>query len=582
MMRPWEANGHHAPLDPTELLPTMLRFCLIVLLLALGHSGVHAARLALVVGNDQYQHISPLRNAAADAQAMAVALGKAGYQVTQRTNLDLRVLKDELRTFRRRIQGGDEVVVFFSGHGVQVGGENYLLPTDTRSDSEEQVRDDAVALSSVLADLRSARPAFTLAIIDACRDNPFQQTGKSIGGRGLTRVSSATGEMVLFAAGEGQRALDRLGNSDPVHNGVFTRVLVKEMERPGIPVDRVMRSVREQVARLAQSVGHDQVPALYDQVLGNFYFYPGNGPISPGAEQIEQQAWGVARSANNVPSYNAYLTEYPRGRFASLARVALAGLQPAPQTAAPAPAPTPAVAPSQQAGQVFKDCPDCPEMVMIPAGSFTMGSDESDTEKPPHRVSIRSFEIGRTEVTQGQWQAVMGSNPSRFNNCGNDCPVERVSWTDIQQFIQRLNARTGKTYRLPSEAEWEYAARAGSTGRWSFGGNEEQLGQHAWFGDNSRGSTQRVAQKQPNAFGLYDMHGNALEWVEDCWHNNYNGAPTDGSAWTTGCSGDWRVLRGGSWLNYPAILRSAIRSRITPDYRGDSDGFRLARTLVAP
>lgn len=262
----------------TRFLPSLGALCLSVALLP----SAQAARLAFVVGNDQYQHISRLNNAVADAQTMAGALRKAGYQVSQFSNQDLKALKDELRAFRRRVQGGDEVVLYFSGHGVQLNGENYLLPVDVRADNEDQVRDDALGLSALLADLRNSRPAFTLAIIDACRNNPFAQAGRSIGGRGLTRAAGATGEMILFAAGEGQQALDRLGNTDPVRNGLFTRVFVKEMERPGVPVDQVLKAVRVEVHRLAQSVRHEQVPALYDQVLGSFYFYP-PGPSSSSA-----------------------------------------------------------------------------------------------------------------------------------------------------------------------------------------------------------------------------------------------------------------------------------------------------------
>jgi formylglycine-generating enzyme required for sulfatase activity len=218
-------------------------------------------------------------------------------------------------------------------------------------------------------------------------------------------------------------------------------------------------------------------------------------------------------------------------------------------------------------------------MVAIPAGSFDMGSNEKADEQPLHRVNVPSFLIGKTEVTQGQWKAVMGSNPSRFSQCGDDCPVEQASWSDAQEFAQRLSQKTGKQYRLPSEAEWEYSARAGSNAKWSFGDAEYQLGAHAWYADNSQNNSQRVAQKKPNAFGLFDMHGNVWEWVQDCWHENYAGAPTDDRAWTTGCSGSSQVLRGGSWFDFPAYLRSAIRLRGTPVNRFISYGFRLARTL---
>ena len=229
--------------------------------------------------------------------------------------------------------------------------------------------------------------------------------------------------------------------------------------------------------------------------------------------------------------------------------------------------PKPGTRPSP--GQIIKDCADCPEMVVIPAGSFEMGSNENALERPVHRVNVPSFLIGKTEVTQGQWMAVMGSNPSRFDSCGDDCPVERVSWNDAQDFARRLSQKTGKQYRLPSEAEWEYAARAGSSTKWSFGDNENQLGEYAWFKSNSQNKTHPAAQKMRNAFGLYDMHGNVWEWVEDCYHANY-------------CSGGLRVLRGGSWYDVPAYLRSAFRNWNTPDYRFSSFGFRLARTLLSP
>jgi formylglycine-generating enzyme required for sulfatase activity len=244
-------------------------------------------------------------------------------------------------------------------------------------------------------------------------------------------------------------------------------------------------------------------------------------------------------------------------------------------------------------GTIIKDCSECPEMVVLPSGSFLMGSPpdpEPDPfsnekpkaigkpdEKPQRRVQLQGFAIGKYEVTQEQWFAVMGNNPS--GNKGRTLPVEQVSWDDIQQFIAKLNQKTGQKYRLPSEAEWEYAARAGSTTEWSHGNDESKLGNYAWYDRNSGGKTQVVGQKLPNAFGLFDMHGNVWEWTQDCWHGDYGGAPTDGSAWTTGCSGNYRVLRGGSWLNDPAILRSAIRYGVNPDGRNDIIGFRLARDL---
>jgi formylglycine-generating enzyme required for sulfatase activity len=196
--------------------------------------------------------------------------------------------------------------------------------------------------------------------------------------------------------------------------------------------------------------------------------------------------------------------------------------------------------------------------------------------------------MGKFEVTQGQWQAVMGRNPSSFSSCGMNCPVENVSWHDAQEFVRRLNQRTGQTYRLPSEAEWEYAARAGSTTAYPWG--ERASRDHANYGADTCCSglaegrdrweqTAPVGQFLANAFGLHDMHGNVCEWVQDVWHDTYAGAPSDGSAWMSGGDPLRRVLRDGSWYDAPQGLRSANRIWITPAIRFDFTGFRIARTF---
>lgn len=242
-----------------------------------------------------------------------------------------------------------------------------------------------------------------------------------------------------------------------------------------------------------------------------------------------------------------------------------------------------ALADSQTAlppGLVLQDCADCPQLVVLPPGDFIMGSNDAhDDEKPRHRVSIKSFAIGKYEVTQGQWSALMGSNPSKFSGCGDDCPVEQVSAHDVAQYLQKLNARSGQNYRLPSEAEWEYAARAGSSGRWSFGNDAAALGQFAWFKGNSGFQTHPVGQKAANSFGLHDLHGNVWEWVQDAYHEHYQGAPGDGSAWTTGSPQRAQVLRGGAWVDFQDYLRSAMRVRLAPDQAYASIGFRVAKSL---
>jgi uncharacterized caspase-like protein len=182
-------------------------------------------------------------------------------------------MKAALRQFRTEVDGGDEALFFFAGHGVQIGGTNYLLPTDIRQESEDQVRDDGIALQRVLDDLADRRVRLTVAMVDACRDNPFPKVaGRSMGGRGLAPTTAATGQMVIFSAGAGQQALDRLNAQDRDPNGLFTRTLLKEIRTPGVRIDNVIREVRKKVVETARTVGHEQVPAIYDQVVGDFYF----------------------------------------------------------------------------------------------------------------------------------------------------------------------------------------------------------------------------------------------------------------------------------------------------------------------
>ena len=229
---------------------------------------------------------------------------------------------------------------------------------------------------------------------------------------------------------------------------------------------------------------------------------------------------------------------------------------------------------------------------LIPAGSFTMGrnpnfEDGGSDELPAHAVRIgEPFYMQTTEVTQEQWMGVTSSNPSKFKGRSN--PVEQVSWDDIQVFLNALNDREGCSgcYRLPSEAEWEYAYRAGSTGTYYWGDDADAIGQYAWYDKNSSEKTHPAGQHKPNAWGLYDMAGNVYEWVADCYHESYAGAPGNGSAWTGGCykQSDGvmpRVLRGGSWYGDPVDCRAAFRNHFTPAYRYYTFGFRVVRVVSA-
>jgi formylglycine-generating enzyme required for sulfatase activity len=257
--------------------------------------------------------------------------------------------------------------------------------------------------------------------------------------------------------------------------------------------------------------------------------------------------------------------------------------------------------------------------VSIPAGSFYMGScklsdaqkeenkrrqflgqpttsaacpsgansdnDANDSETPQHKVRVSAFQMGKYEVTLGQFKQYIAAMKRKSlvddefmkdNRYGDNAPVVHVRWYDANNFAEWLSKKEGKSYRLPSEAEWEYAARGGSRGKWSYSGNH---GDYAWYDGNSRDHQHAVGQKRPNGFGLYDTAGNVWEWVQDNWHDNYRGAPSNGSVWGSGDS-RYRVFRGGGWYGSAVYLRTAFRLFDEPDYRGDryhSVGFRLLR-----
>lgn len=284
----------------------------------------------------------------------------------------------------------------------------------------------------------------------------------------------------------------------------------------------------------------------------------------------ELSFWKSVKDSKNPEDFKRYMEKYPYGVFMEDAVTAMRDLE---KKRSPAPGPADSNSSPKRPSQAGI------EFVLIPAGSFRMGSDGCDIEKPMHQVTIGyTFFMGKYEVTQAQWQAVMGTNPSYFKDCPL-CPVEQVSWNDAQNFVTKLNQKNdGFRYRLPSESEWEYAGRAGSKGDYA-----GDLNSGAWYGNNSGKSPldavglwrsdpgnyskrltdngnhpHPVGAKLPNAFGLYDMHGNVWEWCEDSYHPSYDGAPSDGSAWLSGGQSS-HVLRGGSWYLDASFSRSANR-----------------------
>jgi hypothetical protein len=237
---------------------------------------VFAMRRALIIGNDTYKYAEPLRNAREDARAMAAELKGFGYEVSLHLDQSQKSMQAALRDFRDKVNTGDEVLFYFSGHAVEIEGKNFLTPVDAIGINQNQLADDSIDLKSAVLDpLTTKKVKLTLALIDACRDNPFLKnasTRSTSNSRGLAPTTPATGQLIVYSAGSGQTALDRLGPDDKDKNGVFTRVLLSEMKKNNVPIHQVIRNVRSEVVKLARSIGHDQVPAIYDQVDGDFYF----------------------------------------------------------------------------------------------------------------------------------------------------------------------------------------------------------------------------------------------------------------------------------------------------------------------
>jgi formylglycine-generating enzyme required for sulfatase activity len=220
------------------------------------------------------------------------------------------------------------------------------------------------------------------------------------------------------------------------------------------------------------------------------------------------------------------------------------------------------------------------ELVRVPAGCFQMGSEAGEKhEKPVHKVCVGSFEIGKLEVTQAQWQAVMGKNPAKFSSCGDACPVEQVSWNEAQEFVKRLNAQKQGVYRLPTEAEWEYACRSGGKDEVFPGGvAAAEVSQIAWHNKDEVGNmTHPVGTKKPNGLGLHDMSGNVWEWVHDAFVTPYDVSAGENNPRVEKSVEQKRVIRGGSWNQKVNYVRCGIRARYEPDFRDSRIGLRVVK-----
>ena len=560
-------------------------------------------RVALVIGNGSYKE-SPLKNPANDANDIAQTLRGLGFKVILRTNATRREMVESVRELGRALKLGGVGFFYYAGHGVQSKGKNYLIPVGGEIKTESDLEFEALDVNMIMAQMDEAANRVNILVLDACRNNPFARSFRS-SARGLAQMDGAKGSFVAYATSPGSVADDGEGR-----NGIYTKHLLASLSRPDSKLEDVFKRVRIDVAK---ETLNRQIPWDSSSVLGEFYFQIPAQVISGDTQNqssvssaqatsstiIEKAYWDSVKDSKNPDEFRNYLEQFPNGLFASLAVTRIRALEQS-NTKLLATATTLSANPTTLAspvkpGSTYKDCSECPEMVVVPSGSFIMGSPNSEIgrdpqEGPQRRVTIKkTFSVGKYEITYAQWISCIQergcSNPSgNIDRDSRDMPATAISWEDAKQYVNWLSNKTKKSYRLLTEAEWEYAARSGTSTIFSFGNKiSKELAnfnsKESYAGSVTStpvGKVVPVGSYQPNAFGLYDMHGNVWEWTEDCLNDNYIGAPTDGSAWTVGdCTR--RTLRGGSYDYSAHALRSADRQGGYSYIRSVNGGFRVAR-----
>ena len=593
-----------------------------------------AEKRAFIVGAGDYANITDLRKTVADADGYAALFGEElGFKVTRLTNPTRAEFAAGFGGFLETIKAGDEVVFIFSGHGWSDGAENYLVMTDAPRDaSEYQLKADTTPITTgVLAQIKRRNPRLTFAIIDACREYPFDSFTMNAFKKGLVRTDVSEGMLVLYAAGSRQKALDRLSNSDTAKYSVFTRVLLPKLRQTNRPLQDIARDVKDEVRNLASTINHVQRPAYYDELLGD-YCLSGTCRAAPAPQAAvirasdETTALAEAMTADTLQGYLEFRARYPQSthRFYVQEQINRLTYKPPPASEGSSksdldPTETALTVYSEQEmapGTVFRDTLNDgskgPEMVVIPAGSFMMGlpSDakiQYGDEGPQRRVTIaESFAVGKFEVTWADWDACVlsgGCDQAGPESAGGDeglgkgqLPLSNVTRDDAEAYSEWLSEKTGEAYRLLSEAEWEYSARAGATTKYFWGESSSEACEYANSADRAHFTRARrslgqvschdgfgfatspVGSFKPNDFGLYDMLGNVSEIVADCYHRDYFDAPTDGSVWTSDCTSRI-VSRGGSWSTPENGLRLSARADHVSTFTSNNRGFRIARVL---
>lgn len=573
-------------------------FIVTVAALAFANPARAEKRVALVIGNSSYLHVPRLANPANDAGLMADALRAVGFTLIgggPQLDLDEVGLRRATQMFGEALQGADVGLFYYAGHALEMRGANYLVPVGANPVKEADADFQMMDARLVMRQMESAGTKLNIVVLDACRNNPFAGRGLRATGSGLAQMQAPEGTLISFATQPGNVALDGAGQNSP-----YTAALAAAIGKPGLDIFRTFNQVGLAVANA--TAGQQQPWVSSSPIKGEFYF-AGRAPAAnvnggtpaAGSSDSAARAWDAVKDTKDKVLLDAFLQQFPDGFYAALARSRIKQLSETKVAVGIATDKPPPSAPTREykPGETFRDCERCPEMVVVPGGSYNMGSRPGEKgrgtdESPRNAVHFTwPFAVGKFEVTFAEWDACAadgGCNGYRPKDQGwerDRMPVINVSWEDAQAYIGWLRRKTGRKYQLLSESQWEYVARAGTQTRFACGDGVGCLNGAGWHYQNSKSGTHPVGKKSPNAYGLYDTHGNVWEWTQDCYKADYYGIPTDGKArMERGC--EEHVLRGGAWRFDPMEARSANREKSFATNRNYFIGFRVGLILERP
>lgn len=502
-------------------------------------------KIALVIGNATYKD-APLKNPVNDAKDISSALKNYGFDVILRTNANQRDMKEAIREFGTKSRNSAVSLFYFSGHGLQVGGSNYLVPIGADIRNENEVEYEGVDAGRVLAQMEDAGSKMNIIILDACRNNPYQRSFRS-SVKGLAKMDAPIGSIIVYSTAPGSVASDGTGK-----NGLYTEALLKHMAAPGRTIEEVLKSVREDVITITNK---EQVPWESSSLIGSFYFVPGENTQVLETSDISKSEPISSESAKPV-----------------------------------------------ERSTVVKETNN--NMSHIKGNWFDMGNNNSrEDEKPVHRVWIDDFNIDKNEVTVAEFKTFVDDTGFltdaenegfswiwdgtkyhdktginwRYDEKGMirdeknlNYPVIHVSWNDANEYCKWA----GK--RLPTEAEWEFAAKGGMQSKGYKYSGHNNLFEVAWYKENSDGKIQQVGLKLPNELDLYDMSGNVWEWVQD-WYDDkyYTKSPARNPKGPE--NGKSKVLRGASWCDDESLFIITLRNVAEPNFRNNYNGFRCVK-----